>query len=127
MPDNPKNFSIRKRLVSFRAAFAGLKSLLLLEHNSRIHLIAAILAILSGVVFKISVFEWLIVVIVTGLVFVTEILNSAIENLADKVSKVYDVKIKQIKDYSAAAVLISSIIALVAGVLIFGPKVLLLL
>lgn len=125
MSDKQNKISIKKRVASFKYAFAGLKSLLLFEHNSRIHLIAAILAITLSIVLKISMVEWLVIVFVIGLVFVTELINSAIENLADMVSPDYNEKIKRIKDYGAAAVLISSIVSLVVAGLIFIPKILL--
>jgi len=124
MNGDDKRFSIKERLASFKHAFAGLKSLLFLEHNSRVHTILAILAITLGVVLNISLVEWLIIVVVIGLVFVTELLNSAIENLSDVITRDFNERIKRSKDYSAAAVLVSSFVALVAGVLIFGPKIL---
>lgn len=127
MAEKQNKFSFKERLASFKYAFEGLRFLLLFEHNSRIHLIAAIVAITLSFVLKISGIEWLIILIVIGLVFVTELLNSAIEDLAGKVTSEYDEKIKRIKDYGAAAVLISCLVALVAGVLIFIPKILLLL
>ena len=119
-----KKFSLKERLASFKHAFAGLKSLLFFEHNSRIHIIAAILAISLSIVLKISLIEWLIIVLVIGLVFVTELLNSAIENLADEVCQNFNERIKRVKDHGAAAVLVSSIVALVVGVIVFGPKIL---
>ncbi len=124
MNSGHKKFSFKKRLASFKHAFAGLRSLLFFEHNSRIHVIAAILAIALSIVFKISLIEWLIIIIVIGLVFVTELLNSSLENLADELTQDFNKRMKRIKDYGAAAVLISSIVALVVGVLVFGPKIL---
>lgn len=124
MSDKQKMFSIKKRLASFKYAFQGLQSLLLFEHNARIHLVAAIIALTLSILFKISTLEWLIIVFVIGLVLVTELLNSAFEKLADMVSPDYDERIRHVKDYGAAAVLISSVVALIAGALIFIPKIL---
>jgi len=124
MVNEPQKFSIKKRLKSFKYAFAGLKALLLFEHNSRIHLVAAVLVILLGILLKISVAEWLFIVLVIGIVFTAELLNSAIEKLADLVSPDHNEQIKRIKDYCAAAVLVSSIAALLIGVIIFIPKIL---
>jgi diacylglycerol kinase (ATP) len=119
-----KKFSLKSRLKSLRFAFAGLWSLLKNEHNARIHLVAAILALTLGIILKINPFEWSLLIIVIGLVFLTELLNTAIENLADDVEPEWNEKIRNTKDYAAAAVLISAIISIIAGGLIFIPRLL---
>ena len=121
---NTNKFSIKSRLSSFKFAFQGLLSLVKNEHNARIHLLAAILAIVLGIVMKISVTEWALLTIVIGLVFISELFNTAIEKLADFVHPEWNDQIKKVKDYAAAAVFISAIIALVAGGLIFIPRIL---
>ena len=121
---NTNKFSIKSRLSSFKFAFQGLLSLLKNEHNARIHLLATILAIVLGIVMKISVTEWALLTIVIGLVFISELFNTAIEKLADFVHPEWNDQIKKVKDYAAAAVFISAVIALVAGGLIFIPRIL---
>lgn len=121
---NTNKFSIKLRLSSFKFAFQGLLSLVKNEHNARIHLLATILAIVLGIVMKISVTEWALLTIVIGLVFISELFNTAIEKLADFVHPEWNDQIKKVKDYAAAAVFISAIIALVAGGLIFIPRIL---
>ena len=115
-------FSFRARLKSFGFAVNGLISLLKNEHNSRIQLLAAILAVIAGIIFKISFTEWSLLSIVIALVFLTELFNSALETLADIIDPEWNNLIMKAKDYSAAAVLISAIIALIVGLLIFIPK-----
>mgnify|MGYP006308228587 CR=1 FL=1 len=83
--------------------------------------------LLAGWVFHIHVFEWLFIILAIGLVISMEILNSVLERMADFVSPARDKRIKKIKDLSAAGVLISSIIALAIGLIIFLPKILKLL
>jgi diacylglycerol kinase len=120
---NPHKFSLKQRFESFKFAFHGLWSLLKNEHNSRIHLSAAIVAITMGIILKISTVEWSLLIIVTGLVFLTELLNTALETLADFVNPEWNESIRKVKDYAAAAVLISAIIAVIVGGLIFLPKI----
>ncbi len=120
----PKKFSLKSRLESFKFAFDGLLFLLKNEHNSRIHLLAAIAVIILGIIVKLNQIEWAILTIVTGLVFIAELLNSSIETLADLINPEWNELIKQAKDYSAAAVLISAIMAMIAVGLIFIPKLL---
>ena len=62
-----------------------------------------------------------------ALVMVTELINSAIELLADFISPGENKLIGKIKDISAAAVLITVIAAVIAGILVFYPHVKLLL
>lgn len=93
------------------------------EPNFKIHIVATIMVITAGLYFKLSTTEWLAIIIVIGLVLLTELLNTAIENIADFISPERHEKIKMIKDIAAAAVLISAIVALVVGLLIFVPKI----
>lgn len=117
-------FSFRSRLGSFRFALNGLRSLLKYEHNSRIHFIAAIIAIALGIVLKLNLSEWSLLIVVIGLVFITELINSAIESLADRIDNEWNEYIRKAKDYAAAAVLISAVIAIATGCFIFIPKLL---
>jgi len=112
-----KQFSFRYRLKSFRFAFNGLKYLIEREHNARIHLVATALVITFG--FKISLKEWMSLIIVIGLVLVSEIFNTAIETICDFISPQKHESIKNIKDLSSAAVLVSAVIAFIIGALIF--------
>lgn len=116
-------FSIKKRANSFIHAFNGIRILFVEEHNSRIHAAAAICAIITGIILKIVLIEWIALSFAIGFVFVVETINSSIENTADLISLEKSNKIKRIKDLSAAAVLISSLTALVIGGLIFIPKI----
>ncbi len=118
-----QKFSIMNRIRSFFPAFNGLKILIKEEHNSRIHLVATILALIASILFKISAIEWIAVIFAIGLVFVSEIINSAIENMTDFVSPGKNETIKKIKDLAAAGVLISSLTSLIIGLIVFLPKV----
>jgi len=117
-------FSFISRLESFSHAINGLKILIREEHNARIHLIAAILVIVLGFVFQINMFEWVSIIFSIGLVFAFELINSALENIADFVSDEKHILIKKAKDMAAGAVLSASITAFVIGIIIFLPKLL---
>ena len=117
-------FSLKSRLGSFKYAFRGLWLLLRNEHNSRIHFFAAIVAVALGFFLKINLFEWSVLVIVTGIVFLTELINSSIETISDIVDNEWNEKIRNAKDYAAAAVLVAAIISILAGGIIFIPKIL---
>lgn len=118
-----EKFSIKKRIKSFSYAFAGLKVLFREEHNSWIHAVAAVLAVAMGFLFRISPMEWIAVVIVIGMVFAAEIINSSIERTADFVKAERDDRKRDIKDLGAAAVLVCAISAALVGIIIFLPKI----
>ncbi len=119
---NSTKFSLKSRFKSFRFAVNGLSSLLINEHNSRIHLIAAIISIAMGIVLKLNFFEWSLLIIVIGIVFISELINTSLETLADIIDPKWNKMIMMAKDYSAASVLISAIVALIVGCLIMIPK-----
>ena len=115
---------MRERLKSFRHAINGLKILLVEEHNARIHFIVAFFVLIAGLFLKISLFEWIVVILSIGFVISLEIINTSIENIADFVSPDKHEKIKKIKDLSAASVLVGAITSFIIGLIIFIPKLL---
>jgi diacylglycerol kinase (ATP) len=121
MKDN--KFSLTKRLKSFVYAINGIKTLVKEEHNSWIHLIAAGIVIIAAIYFKLNTYEWVAIIISIGVVFTTELVNTAIENIANFLTTENNSKIKIIKDLSAAAVLISALMCLIIGAIIFLPKI----
>ena len=118
-----KHFSIKKRIQSFKYAFNGLRILINSEHNSWIHLFVTVCVLAAGFAFKITAGEWIAVIFCIGIVFALELVNTAIENMADFVSKEYHPSIKKIKDLAAAAVLVGAVAAAVIGLIIFLPKI----
>lgn len=110
-------------IKSFACAFDGLKDCILHEKNFRIQYIIAILMVIAGIFFSISVPEWMIILLCFAVVLSFEIINSAIEKLCDLVCSDFNLTIKKVKDMSASAVLLSAIIAFVIGCIIFLPKI----
>ena len=107
---------------SFKFAFCGLFSAIKSEKNLQIHVIISVLVIIVGILLKISITEWIAVLLCIALVISAELLNSAIEKLSDFVCGEKNSKIGYIKDISAAAVVVCAIISAVVGVMIFLPK-----
>ncbi len=119
----PEKFSLKKRIQSFKHAFNGLKILVFEEHNARIHMLAVVVVVIAGIYFNISSKEWMAVFLAMTLVIAAELFNSAIENIADFVTKEQHPEIKKVKDLSAAAVLVCAVGAVVIGLLVFVPKI----
>ena len=114
----------KKRLDSFKFAFAGIRDLFKTEPNATIHLIAAILVIVLGFFFSISSTEWCFIVFAIAIVSSAEAFNTAIEHLTNKVSPEFNELAGKTKDAAAAAVLLAAIGAAIVGVIIFLPKIL---
>lgn len=112
-------FSISKRIESFKYAINGLKTLLITQHNAWIHLTATILVIIAGIICKVREDDWILLVIVIGLVWIAEALNTAMEFLSDAAVPEIHPLIEKAKDVAAGAVFISAIVALIVGVLVF--------
>lgn len=101
----------------------GLKLIFKNERNFRIDLIVAFVVILAGLAFEISYADWIALSLVISMVFVAETINSAIEALCDTVSLDYKVNIKYAKDVSAGAVLVTALVSVITGLIIFMPYV----
>lgn len=119
----PEKFSIRNRLKSFSYAFAGLRRFVNREHNARVHLGATVVVVIVSLVMGVTRTEAAILAIVTGMVWVAEILNTCIEHLADHVTKERHPEIGIIKDLAAGAVLMAAITAVIVAFFIFIPKI----
>ena len=110
-------------IKSFKHAFDGIWVALKTERNLKIHITIMILVIMFGVILKISTIEWLICIILFGLVIALELMNTAIETVVDMITLERNPKAKIAKDVSAGAVLVAAIAAAVIGLIIFVPKI----
>jgi diacylglycerol kinase len=105
--------------ISVRCAYHGIRYALATERNIRIHLLVFILVLIAAFIFEISKVEFLLILVISALNFSLELTNTAIERLADKVSPEYNEQIGVVKDVMAGAVLASSVVAIMMGLLIF--------
>lgn len=112
-----------KRLInSFGYAFEGIKQAYLGEQNMRIHFFMATLVIIFGFFLKISYFEWLVCLLLIGLVIMAEFINTAVEYVVDLASPKVHPLAKAAKDTASAGVLMMAIISAGIGLIIFIPK-----
>jgi len=119
-------FSLRKILKSFRYSFNGIK-IHSQQHNFMSMLMSASFVILLGFILQISYFEWLILILIMSIVLSLEALNTALEKILDYLEPDLSDKIKTIKDLIAGAVAITIFASMIIGLLIFLPKILILL
>lgn len=122
--NSPKKWKNRTLVASMEFAITGIITAFKEERNMRKHMISAILVIIAGTVFRISVTEWLFLLLAIFLVITFEIINSAIENVVDLASNYhFSMLAKNAKDMAAGAVLIISGYAVLTGLIIFVPKI----
>ncbi len=113
----------KKPVIGFSYAWQGIRFVIKSERNFRIHLVAAILVFIAGWILQISLMEWIIIVILIGMVLITEMLNTVVEQMIDYIKPEMHPAAKQIKDIAAGAVLIAAMVAAIIGCLVFIPKI----
>ncbi len=106
---------------AFRFAFAGLWYVLRTQRNARVHALASVLVVALAWWLQLQPLEWALLILAMGLVWLTELLNTALEAIVDLVNPEIHPLAKAGKDVGAAAVLIASLAASVIGFLVLGP------
>jgi len=114
-------------LKSFMYALNGLKGIILQERNFKIQLFVASITVGLGFILKLDITEWLDLVIVITLVLIFELINTSIEEMVDIVSPEVQEKARIAKDVAAGTVLVAALGSVIVGVLLFVPKILILL
>ncbi|MEJ8548009.1 diacylglycerol kinase family protein [Brevibacillus borstelensis] len=106
---------------SFSYAFAGIAHTVKTQRNMRIHVAAAVLALLMAWWLDISRNDVLLVFFTIALVFSLELVNTAIEAAVDLASPDRHPKAKAAKDAAAGAVLVAAVLSVLVGLFVFGP------
>ena len=106
-------------LRKFTFAWDGFKAAVRSEQSVRIQLAVSVAVVLAGALLGLTKLEWLFVITAIGVVISLELLNTAIEKMLDLLHPAKHDSVKFIKDVSAAAVLISSLAAVIVGLIIF--------
>lgn len=123
MESSKNKFSLRSRINSANHAWRGIGIVIKNSHNAWGHIFFGLLAIYLGVILDISRIEWVLIVLVIGLVIVAEAFNTAIEIDIDLTSPEYHPYARDTKDVAAGAVLLTVLIAIITALFIFLPKI----
>ena len=107
-------------LESFDHAMRGLMLCVRQERNFRIHLIVGFLVLFGSIFLDLSLVEFYVLLLVVAAVLTLEMINSALERFSDLVNPEHNRRIREIKNITAACVLVSSFTAIVIGYLILG-------
>jgi diacylglycerol kinase len=104
-----------------KPAIDGIIFLFKTERNAVIHLFITLLVIVAGIFLDITKIEWVAILLCIGGVFVSEGINTAIEQLGNAITKSHNQSVKRAKDVAAGAVLIAAVISAITGIIIFTP------
>ena len=121
------NYSVglkHSTIKSLDYANQGLKTAFKKEPNFRYHLIITLIAIALAYFLGFDRFEWIILILVIGIVIIMELINTSLEAIVNITSPGISRGAKIAKDVSAAAVMMASLLSLVVGAILFLPKIL---
>ena len=113
-----------KRLAAFGYAFSGWKYLIKTQPNTWLYIIITAGVIIAGFWLQINLTEWAVLVLTFGLVWGMEMMNTAVEALVDMITDEIHPQAKIAKDVAAGTVFFCAIMAVLIGLIIFGPPLL---
>lgn len=109
---------LTKVLQGFVHAWNGLIWALRTQRNVQIHLAASLVVVAVGLGLELAVWKWCFLGVAIAMVWVAELINTALETLCDRVTKENDDSIRRVKDMAAAAVLMAAFLALFIAILV---------
>ena len=112
---------IRSRVRSFTYAIYGLFYVIRTQKNAWIHATATVLVALLSLWLQLPARDWAVLILVIGMVWMAEFLNTALEAVVDLAIPHNHPLAKVGKDVGAAAVLIAAVSSAIIGFLILGP------
>lgn len=119
-PTQPKT-AWGRFIAGFGYAFKGIGYTIRTQRNMRIHMTIGLVAVVVGLLLRISALEFALLFVTMICVFIAEMFNTAIELCVDLASPQYHPLAKIAKDVAAGAVLVSAILAVLVGMCIFLP------
>jgi len=108
-------------LKSTKYSIEGLISATKEERSLHLFSVVVIFLIVVGIYLKISLEDTVLIVFIMSSILVVELLNTAIENVVDLVSKEKNPYAKKAKDCGSAATFILVVIGIIIGIKIFIP------
>ena len=113
----------RTLIESFNFAVEGIIHVLRTQRNMRIHLLAAVIVLIAAIATGVTKLELIALLLAIAFVFITEMINSALEQAIDVSTTSFDPLAKLAKDTAAGAVLIATLNAIAVGYLVFSGEV----
>lgn len=83
-----------------------------------VHFPMAIATILAGLFLGVTKLEWMMLVLCVGIVIAAELFNCSIEHLAKSITNQPDENVRNALDIASGAVLITSLMAVIVGLVV---------
>jgi diacylglycerol kinase len=113
---------MKDTLNSFKYAINGIKDAINSEPNLSVHLLFAVIALIFAYFMKLTNNEFMIFIIIIFAVITLELINTVVEKIVDLHSLKISEEARQIKDISAAIVLLGAICSTIVALFLFLPK-----
>ncbi|WP_339222765.1 diacylglycerol kinase family protein [Paenibacillus sp. FSL W7-1279] len=108
---------------AFGCAIRGILTAVQTERNMKIHIAAALIVFIAAALLQLDRMSWLFLVLAIALVFIAELVNTAVEAIIDLISPEEHVLARVAKDTAAGAALVAAVFAVVTGILVFYEPV----
>ncbi|PJN53500.1 hypothetical protein PAEVO_02170 [Paenibacillus sp. GM2FR] len=108
---------------AFGCAMRGILTAVQTERNMKIHIAAALIVFIAAALLQLDRVSWLFLVLAIALVFIAELVNTAVEAVIDLISPEEHVLARVAKDTAAGAALVAAVFAVVIGILVFYEPV----
>jgi len=112
-------FKSRSSLDSIRFACDGMAHVLHTHRHIRTYFVITGMVIATALVLRVTKVEWLFLFMAIGLVFVAELVNTAVEALVDLITDRYHPLARVAKDVAGAAVLAACAVSVLVGGVVF--------
>ena len=122
-----KHKGIKDYFYSTKYSIEGLLYAYKNEKSLWMHGFCSIIAICLGIIFKITLVQWSMILISLGIILAIELLNTAIEAVVDMITLEYHPLAKIAKDCGSAATFVAVLIGLIISAFIFIPKIMVLM
>jgi len=119
----PPRSLVRKLLHACDGVWRGVRG----QSSFAVHAIATPLVIAAGVLLQVERLEWCLLTLCIGAVLSAEMFNSSLEAIARAASIEFNEHLKHGLNMASGAVLMVAVTAVVAGALILGYRLMLLL
>lgn len=111
---------MKKIIKSFQWALNGLRTVWKQETNFRIEFFVAVLGVVLGAILGFTALSWMILIMCITAVLAAEAVNTAVEDICDRIEPGHDELIGKIKDIMAGFVLIVVIGASIVTIILFS-------
>lgn len=121
MTEGQKNWDRSRTLAeACRYAGRGVVYSIKADRNARFQLVVMVIVLVSAVWLRLPWADLAMVVLVSALVLSLEMVNTAVEEIANLVQPELHERVRNLKDAAAGAVLVASLAAVVVGLLLLG-------